>query len=98
MKSFSKTPTQSQQVGKRPQAQWVAHLRTEEERSTFLKHLGLMTGDIVLKRLKDILRQRLDQATNEKEPYDSPAWAYKQADINGRRTELKTILDLLDTI
>lgn len=92
------TPQRSEKLNKNPQSIWTAHLKTEEERNDFRKHLGLLTGDAVLKRLKQILTQRLEQTTNEKESYDSPAWAYKQADINGRRTELKHILDLLETI
>jgi hypothetical protein len=98
VKSYSKTPPKDKETAHRPQSLWFANLRTEEEKNALLKHLALMTGDPVLKRLKEIINQRLINASNEKEPYDSPAWAYKQADINGRRSELKIILDLLETI
>lgn len=52
-----------------------------------------------LKLLKAILEKRLAELdTKRTNPvhYDSPAWAYMQADINGSMREIKQVIELLD--
>lgn len=53
---------------------------------------------LALNALKEIveedLRAFLDQETG-KDVYETPAWAYQQADLNGRKKYAKKLLQLL---
>lgn len=51
--------------------------------------------------LKKILEDRLDATAKErssKQGYDSPAWAYHQADLNGQERTLRMILDIIQDV
>lgn len=51
--------------------------------------------------LKSILESKLAQchkARSDVGGYDSPSWAYKQADLNGEERSLRMILDLLGPV
>jgi predicted sugar kinase len=59
----------------------------------------LKSSHRVLGRQKQILEQRLvDLEIKEvaEAAYENPAWAYKQAHLNGRRAEIHSLLKLLD--
>lgn len=76
--------------------EWFAGLPKEkhEERKALVKG-----ASPTLKVLKNILEKRLvDLADKQVNPahYDSPAWAYMQADLNGSMRELKRVIELLD--
>lgn len=75
---------------------WTAHLRDPEEKKRFWSYLYNSRG--LLDRLKDMLLEEeasLTQLEIDMETYDSPAWAAKQADINGSRRILRKILKLI---
>ena len=48
-----------------------------------------------LDRLKEILEPMLKDTTTAAD-YDSPSWAYKQADRNGFNRAVTTVLDLIN--
>ncbi|AFM54656.1 hypothetical protein P12053L_51 [Celeribacter phage P12053L] len=48
-----------------------------------------------LDRLKEILEPMLKEALPSAD-YDSPSWAYKQADRNGFNRAVTTVLDLIN--
>lgn len=49
----------------------------------------------VLVKLEEILESMLKDATPASD-YDSPSWAYKQADRNGFNRAVTTVLDLIN--
>lgn len=75
---------------------WFKDLPKEqqEDRKAMVK-----SAQPTLKVLKSILDKMLDELETErskKAHYDSPAWAYLQADNNGAVRALKRVIDLLD--
>jgi len=73
---------------------WVDNLKTEKERQSFFD--TLKNNRFVLKRLKEILEEELGKLNKLSESsYDSPSWAYLQADINGQKRQITRVLDLL---
>lgn len=75
---------------------WIEHIKDKEKQKEFEKLLR--NSGISLGRLKDIIQDRLDaleRAEVKAEIYDSPNWAYKQADTNGTRRAYMNILQLL---
>lgn len=76
--------------------EWFAGLPKDkqEERKALVK-----SAAPTLKVLKNILEKRLDDLESKRvnpANYDSPAWAYMQADINGSMRELERVIELLD--
>lgn len=71
---------------------WVSHLKTEKEKEEFKQSI---VSSVALRRMKEILEQRLEVIESSETDYDCPSWAYKQAHFNGRREELKDLLRLL---
>lgn len=66
----------------------------QEERKAMVR-----TAAPTLKVLRNIIKKRLTELeSNKVNPanYDSPAWAYMQADINGSMRELTKLVELLD--
>lgn len=60
---------------------------------------GMIVSSQALKILKEILKGRLEEATvKELSPtsFENPTWAYVQAYENGRKYELRRLIDLLD--
>lgn len=73
---------------------WVDNLKTPKERTEFFD--VLKNNRYVLKRLKEILSEDLSKMdTPSATDYDSPSWAYKQADLIGQKRQLQKVLDLL---
>ena len=75
---------------------WFEHLKTKEEQEDFKKLLRNST--ITLGRLFDIIQKKrleVQRAETKVDVYDSPNWAYKQADTNGCVRALRNLEDLL---
>jgi hypothetical protein len=76
------------------QTLWFSHLSKDEQADfkEFVKN-----SQKVLDRLSEILYNRVnDQEVVSTEDYDSPSWAYKQADRNGYLRALREIQTLLN--
>ena len=77
--------------------EWTKHLKDPEAKADFEKLLRNST--ISLGRLREIVEEKLnalDRSEVKTEVYDSPNWAYKQADTNGARRVLMNLLAMLD--
>jgi hypothetical protein len=74
---------------------WTQHLNTQEEREEFKK--TILGSTKVLDRLREILYNKVytQESNLPTADYDSPSWAYKQADRNGYLRAHKELLDLL---
>lgn len=77
---------------------WLTGCKTEAEkeaRRKFLtshKEAWLLLREIVSSEHKSLERRRTEP------DYDSPAWACKQADLNGAVRQTKKLLDMLDSV
>lgn len=74
---------------------WTKGL-AEDERKELEMHFN--SSALLRKRLETILEQKdrsADIAAIVKDGYESPSWAYKQADTQGYRRALKEIAELL---
>lgn len=77
--------------------EWTKHLKDPKARQEFEKLLRNST--ISLGRMREILEERLaslDRSEVKTEVYDSPNWAYKQADTNGMRRCLMNVIAMLE--
>lgn len=72
--------------------QWVLDLDPEEKK-TFLQDLS--NSGYVLEKLKKIIRARYMATKPKASDYESPSWAYLQADQNGYRRALEDIMKIL---
>jgi hypothetical protein len=82
-----------------PLTVWTAHL-PEDKRAEFSQQMALMNGP-VLKRLLDIVQKYKSVSqdrTLSKSNYESPSWAYIQADNVGYQRALTEIELLLKGI
>jgi len=70
---------------------WLSHLKEKEEKER-LKRSILSVPD-VWDRLRALCKEK--KKINEVPDYDSPAWAYKQADFNGYNRAINEILELI---
>jgi hypothetical protein len=70
---------------------WLSHLKTKEEKEK-LKRIILSVPDL-WDRFEDICKEM--KRTNQVPDYDSPSWAYKQADMNGFNRALDEIMSLV---
>jgi hypothetical protein len=71
---------------------WTKHLKTKEEKTNFER---LLRGSTTVNtRLQTILHEmaQVSKGTD----YDSPSWAYRQADQNGYNRALSDLLKLFD--
>jgi len=76
---------------------WVDNLKKPEDRNSFFD--TLKNNRFVLKRLKEILEEEMEKLGSfSNADYDSPSWAYKQADLIGQKRQLQKVLDLLSFI
>lgn len=81
---------------RRISTQWVQHIKSQEEKDELLKELQGYSTHIEV--LTTILKLKLDSLEKERlanTNYDSPSWAYKQADYVGSIRELRKILELI---
>lgn len=73
------------------------HKEDPEFKKTILNH----TSNPVLVKLKDIIKNKLEEKTRikvTKVNYQDSAWAYVQADLNGEERSLAAILELLNFV
>lgn len=73
---------------------WVKNLDNKEEFEKYLRNSTLL-----VKRLRQIVQDRLqvlEKDSINRKNYDSPSWAYQQADYNGEVRGLQYILQLTD--
>jgi hypothetical protein len=78
---------------------WLRHLPNELERAEFEKTLRHSRS--VFTRLQDILVERMesiDRVEASPESYKEAGWAYQQAHLNGKRSELQALLNLIEFI
>lgn len=76
---------------------WIQHLSGDEKKK-FLEVLQNHSTDLVLLRLKEIVKSKakaLEASERNPEAYGNAAWPYKQAHNNGARQTLKMVEDLL---
>lgn len=77
---------------------WVKNLNLKE-REDFETHIR--NAGRILRRLRELANDRISQVNREvisKRNYESPSWAFLQADANGEIRALEYILNLTDFI
>lgn len=74
-------------------ASWFKECKTKEDKEQVRRLLN--SNKEGFDRLKDILEPMLKEALPTAD-YDSPSWAYKQADRIGYNRALTTVLDLIN--
>ena len=72
---------------------WLKDCKTKKEKEAV--NQVLQSNRESLDRLKEILEPMLKDITPAAD-YDSPSWAYKQADRNGFNRAVTTVLDLIN--
>lgn len=72
---------------------WFKDCKTKKEKEAV--NQVLQSNRESLDRLKEILEPMLKDTTPAAD-YDSPSWAYKQADRNGFNRAVTTVLDLIN--
>ena len=80
---------------------WLQDIKSQEDKEHFAQTVYNSSNDVVLMKLKKILKQRLaslEVIERKADIYDSPNWAYLQADSNGTVRTTKQILQLLDHV
>lgn len=80
----------------RPSLEWTSHIKDPVKKKEFEDLL--FNSTTILNRLSDVLRSKglsLARVEGNMEEYDNPSWAFKQAHVNGRKQELKTVLQLI---
>lgn len=76
------------------QTRWFSHLPNKNSQEEFKKLV--LSSQKVLDRLKDICYNTIQDGVKTHETdYESPSWAYRQADQNGYRRAYQEIYDLL---
>lgn len=69
---------------------WTKHLKDKEAKDNFER---LLRGNVVVnQRLVALLKEKI--TTSKVSDYDSPSWAYRQADQNGYNRALQDIVEL----
>lgn len=70
---------------------WFQHLKDPAERDRFKKDVE--SSEKVLDRLKEICYTKV-KVESSLEDYDSPSWAYRQADQLGYNRAIKEIMEI----
>lgn len=73
---------------------WHSHLSDETHKDKFKKDLSHVLASSVVERLVTLIKQEIKNREVNTD-YDSSAWAYKQAHINGERQAYRNVLKLL---
>lgn len=74
-------------------AAWFKECKTNEEK--FAVRQAVLSNRESLDRLQQVLEPMLKE-TSPSADYDSPSWAYKQADRNGYNRALTQVLELIN--
>lgn len=75
---------------------WTGHIKDKDEAEDFKKYIR--NSSPILDRLSEIIEEKMKAARKEahdKEGYESPAWAFKQADLIGFERGLIEVQKLL---
>lgn len=83
-----------------PNVLWTANLKTPEAKEEFYQLMAISNGP-VLQRLLEIISTettRVENDTLRVSKYDSPQWAYIQADNVGYKRALRLVEELLKGI
>lgn len=78
------------------QLRWTSHLKKQEEKEEFLKHIK--SNRSILERLSELLEQDLNQLEKDREDENNftlPDWKTHQAFKLGERNRLRKILSLI---
>lgn len=78
-------------------SRWFSHLKDGDEKSAFIR--SIYSSKHVLERLGALLREKglsLVQHELSLDTYETPAWAYKQAHINGYLEALDDIQKIIN--
>jgi hypothetical protein len=76
---------------------WTQHLTDSEEKQAFQKHVW--SAKPVLERIIDLIKEdieNLEKVEISTRAYESPNWAYRQADCNGYKRAMANIKTLID--
>jgi predicted Abi (CAAX) family protease len=87
-------------VNNRP-SRWTSNLKDQAEIEEFQRLLQASQNNTVLRRLYDIIKEDREiaaKAALKGSNYDSPSWAYAQADNIGYQRALNNIENLLKGI
>jgi len=79
------------------QPDWLHHLKDPTERERFKKYI--LNNRTLLERLSSILTQWENELTSSElsqKAYESPSWAFEQADCNGYRRCLRDLQIILN--
>lgn len=93
-------PTLSDRPQRNPQrpSRWVSNLKDPKEIEEFERLLVAMKNNSVMCRLYEIIQEDLKavrEGSLKGSNYDSPSWAYAQADSIGHQRALRNIERLL---
>lgn len=69
---------------------------SKEEREACLRSSD--KGFALLRSLVEDKLKACQKLRSERDGYDSPSWAYKQADYNGEERALRSVLDILNPV
>lgn len=83
-----------------PSHLWFSNLKTEEQRKEFREAIAVASGPVYRRLLQIVQQERQSSADNNinRNHYDSPSWAYIQADQVGYQRALKLVEQLLKDI
>lgn len=76
---------------------WTTHLSDQEDKDKFKKQIR--SAKDVLDRQKDILSEELKALERVEvglKTYETPSWSAKQAHMNGDRSRIMWLLNLID--
>lgn len=73
---------------------WAQHLKDQSLKEKFNKDVSHYLTVPMVQRLRDILTQKIEALERNKD-YDTQAWAYKQAHMNGQLETLDFVISLL---
>ena len=80
---------------------WLSHIRKKESRDSFAKTVtNALHSDTVIARLRQLVQQKIevvDQDTTSDKQFDTHAWAYWRANVDGKMTAYREVLKLLET-
>lgn len=74
---------------------WTKHIKEQEAKKSFIEHIR--NSSLVLDRIKVYMKEKLTE--HEVPPaadYDSPSWAYKQADRNGYLRAMNDVYNFIN--
>jgi hypothetical protein len=78
---------------------WTKHIQDPEKKKNFEQSVRASTT--ALGRLLEIIEDEervLESSSFSLKDFDTPSWAYKQAYINGEKSRLKKLKELIDFI